>query len=533
MLTVMICDDEINICRLIIRLVQWEALDLSLVGTAHNGNDALAMMIEKKPDIVLTDIRMPVYNGIELASKAQQFGLESRFIVISGYDNFGYAQGAVKASVADYLLKPINAQELNMTLSRVCAQIRENRKEKARQQDIEKQLQDVNLTERNIYIRNVLLGNSAVYTTDMFSACGLHFTESSFGSFAVAFDGDLSASEKDMLAFQLKKLPDNISSDEYTCMKELLTCVDGNFFYGIFNYSNRHEGVIRSYMSDIYYICRKLCAVLPELQVTLAVGATVTEASQLSFSISCALDALHCRANIGSNRVLFFEDIPRELSFRPQLNPSLLSQLSTALDLCDGEAIEQALSPLFKDKGSSHVSYYKLAQELLNYFRQELSASHQSSGYPIENTHSYDQAVQELENAYTAQQMYNIVINYCSGFLSSSKRHGAIQSDIAVEQAKKYISENFAGECSLQAVANYAHLSPNYLSSIFKKKLGISMNAYLTVVRINEAKNLLKNSDISIYEIGERVGYNDPKHFRKVFKDNVGVTPAKYRTLYR
>ena len=109
---------------------------------------------------VLTDIRMPVYNGLELAARARQLGLEAKFIVISGYDNFSYAQDALKASVSDYLLKPINGQELNSALLRLASQIMQEREKRSLVDDIETRLQYMSDVERNIFMKNVVLGNA-------------------------------------------------------------------------------------------------------------------------------------------------------------------------------------------------------------------------------------------------------------------------------------------------------------------------------------------------------------------------------------
>lgn len=533
MLKVLICDDELNICRLIVRLIQWEQLGLSLVGTAQNGKEALAMITEHVPDIVLTDIRMPVFNGIELASKAQQMGLDTRFIVISGYDNFSYAQDALKASVADYLLKPINAQELNAALHKVCIQLKESRREKQQQSHMEDQLENMRSLEREIYIKNILLGNSEAYSASMLDACGLQFAEDNFASFAIIFDS-ASGEGSAFLAQHLDKFMRMISHEEYSCMRELLLCREGNIVFGVFNYGKKFSSVVRSYLDDIYYAGRRLCAVVPELHVTMAIGRTVEAPGQLSASIQSARDALHCRVNVGTDHILTYVDLPGEFKKQPRLDTNTISRLSSCLELCDCGALEHLLKTLFRDNSAGiHVSYYNLANELLSMMHKELTSIRSSDGYSAETPAPYENACASLERAYTADQIRRILMDYCTVMFSLTDRRGALQSDQAVELAKNYIEEHYADKCSLQEIANYSHLSANYLSSIFKKKVGISMNAYLSIKRINSAKTLLKETDEGIFEIGEKVGYHDPKHFRKVFKDNVGISPAKYRNLYR
>ncbi len=532
MLKVLVCDDELNICNLVVRLIRWEQLEMELVGIAQNGRDAMDLIIEQKPDIVLTDIRMPVYNGLELAVRAQQLGIGSRFVVISGYSNFSYAQDALKASVADYLLKPINAQELNDVMERVAGQIRQERDRKNIMENIEDRLQNMVSAEREIFIKNVILGNASAYSPAMLKACGLQFTGNCYGSFMVAYDLENDDAEAAMLLKQqMTKLQDKVRINDYPSLRELLFYQEEQYLYGIFNYADNQMSVVRAYLSDIYYTFRRFGTLLPGLHTTLAVGKTVYEPAFLSESVQSSRDAIHCRINLGTDSLLFYDELPPLLLQRPRLDSALISKLRSCLDLCDMEAISNVFQGLFADTGAAAGSYFKLAYELLNFIQKEQSAS--TIDYSIDEPALYENACAALETVYKPCQISEILLAYCRSATVVIDHRGVTQADRAVELAKKYIAENYGGECALQDVANYAHLSANYLSSTFKKKVGVSMNTYITVTRINEAKRLLKETDDDVYDIGEHVGYRDQKHFRKVFKENVGISPIKYRSLYR
>ena len=533
MLKVLICDDERSICNLIVRLVQWEQLGLSLVGTAQNGKDALEMILEKTPDIVLTDIRMPVYNGLELAARSKQLGVEAKFIVISGYDNFSYAQDALKASVSDYLLKPINGQELNSTLSRIGSQIAQEREKRSKADEFETRLQVMSGVERSIFIKNVVLGNSAAYTPGMLQACGLNFTENRYSSLVVAFDAEQSGESPLSISEPIQaKLKDSFATETYPSLREMVFHLEGNRLYAVFNYAESQNSVVRYYLEDMYYACRKTVSVIPGIHVTLAGGSIVESPERLSDSMNCARDTLHCRCDLGVDRLLFYNDLVPELIHRPRLESAVVARLRSCLELYDAEATENMMRSLFQES-IGRQSSFQLAQELLNFIQKEQGSLQMEEVYTPEEPGIYDQVRVELENAWTAEQLCGILVEFCRTLFRMTERRGAPRTDQSIELAKKYIAENFAGECSLQDVANYAHLSAAYLSSTFKKKVGISMNTYIAVVRINEAKRLLKETDEGIYDIGERVGYRDPKHFRKIFRENVGISPAKYRSLYR
>ena len=120
MLKLLIVDDEINICRLISKLVNWDLLELENAGTAYDGQSALTLAETEKPDIVLTDIRMPNDDGLNFIRKCTQILPDTLFIIISGYHSFEYAKQAIKYGVFDFLTKPINQDDLNSTLFRAC-----------------------------------------------------------------------------------------------------------------------------------------------------------------------------------------------------------------------------------------------------------------------------------------------------------------------------------------------------------------------------------------------------------------------------
>ena len=119
MIRVLVADDEEKACQLICKLIRWEELEMKLVGTASNGIGALQMIEAEHPDLVLTDIRMPGYDGMELLKRARIQNPDMEFIIISGYSHFEYAQTAIRYGLSDYILKPVNEEALNATLQKV------------------------------------------------------------------------------------------------------------------------------------------------------------------------------------------------------------------------------------------------------------------------------------------------------------------------------------------------------------------------------------------------------------------------------
>lgn len=126
MIKVLIADDELRICELIFRLIDWESLGMSVIAVAHDGRETIKIIKNEMPDIVITDIRMPGYNGVDVIRIGKEYNSDIQFIIISGYSQFDYAQNAIHYGVSDYLLKPVKAEELTKALLRIKNRIDKN-----------------------------------------------------------------------------------------------------------------------------------------------------------------------------------------------------------------------------------------------------------------------------------------------------------------------------------------------------------------------------------------------------------------------
>ena len=192
MIKVVIADDEVRICQLILALVDWEALGLKVVGTAHNGLEAIAMVRTLQPNILITDIRMPGCSGLELIDQVKRDDQSLEIVIISGYAHFEYAQQAIKYGVGDYLLKPISKTELTATLQklagRICAQ-RKNAEDEAQQK--EKTQKDVALLRENLISGLLDQKNRKISIGELQEQYGLQVQDGVFQAFLLKMDCQL------------------------------------------------------------------------------------------------------------------------------------------------------------------------------------------------------------------------------------------------------------------------------------------------------------------------------------------------------
>jgi two-component system response regulator YesN len=535
MLRVLVCDDEDNICHLIVKLIDWEHLDMQLAGTAHTGREALSMIVSASPDIVVTDIRMPDIGGIDMINQAQQLGVNTKFIVISGYQYFEYAHGVLRAGVTDYLLKPINGEELNAALRRISQEISRESEKQAHISDMESSISSIREVERRLFIKNVIMGNSMLYTSYQPEICGLNFTGDCFGTMVFCFDGSAGSEAAVSQATDalMRKTEELLGTGNFSCLRDIVTQQQQNCLICVYNYAEKHEGVVRSYLDDIYFSCHKTVCGFSEMHVTMGIGRTVKAMSALSQSVSSALEAVHARIALGVDRVIRDDDLPVVFGAPAVLSQTDAGRLGSCIDLCDQEALLPMLGELFSavnEAGSNPLSCYEFCREVLEVFRKRVAASSYGSA---EGNAIYERAESSLGLVWRREQAQRLLTDAFSEYFDAVRENRSYQNDQPIAMAKEYIAGHYADECSLDDVANHVHLTPNYLSSLFKKKTGVAMNNYIALFRINKAKLLLKETDEPIQDIAGSVGYRDLKHFRRVFKQNVGISPAKYRSLYK
>lgn len=173
MMRVLICDDEVNVCRLLISLINWDALDLELVGLAHTGPEALQKIQDLLPQIVITDVRIPVFDGLELVSRTQALGIHANFIVVSGYQHFEYVHNALRHGIVDYLLKPINREELNNALEVIISRHQKDLYENNRTRNLERSLQQAQKSLVTRYLNDIIGGRAQDLTTENLELYGL------------------------------------------------------------------------------------------------------------------------------------------------------------------------------------------------------------------------------------------------------------------------------------------------------------------------------------------------------------------------
>lgn len=517
-----IVDDEQKICSLIQMLGDWERLSIEICGVFYDGEDALEYILSNAPDIVITDIKMPVYDGLELIEKTREAGIDSSFVIISGYRHFEYAYRSMQFGIVDYLLKPIDRDDLNHTLEKICQNLKNRRIEEHEKADYRSLLQEKALHRHQLLLDDLEKGCVKGDSLEAFN--DYYQTDFAPGRFRVLLL-HTSLPQLHLSSSSFLSHAAEIAQDVFSGPCKTLTLQNHYGIFCLLSYPESSSVLVPDNISRFFNRLRSLSDIYGNFSLVIGSGDEAKSCLDLPRSFEKAVIYARSKLFVGWEKVISF--LPRPLKERPEplLAERQLKQLKDALDLHSVSAVSQWFANwrdgLAPDQLIDPRPLYQARDEILSLV---------AGLFSLED---------ELDDIFMwsdcARNVFDF-INKLSAFAVSAleKRLAAIAEEetLPIRKAKEYIRRNYALPISLEEVAEKADYNPAYFSSLFKKHTGQNFSDYLTEVRIEQAKELLKSTRDSVTDIAERVGYTDSKYFRKLFKKVTGIRPNDYRKLY-
>lgn len=534
MLKVLICDDEGKVCKLIKNLIEWDELGLSLCGIAYTGQKALEIIESRRPDIVVTDIRMPDLDGLELVKRVRELNPDTQFIIISGYQYFEYAQTALRFGISDYLLKPINKEELNSALSVVSERISHRQKYQMDQEQIRATL-DHSLVKLEEYQVNAILFQEPLISLDALTSenANLRFSGNTFNVCALAFDAPVpECNVTPGIASAIAKTMSYIRSSTAEFFTDLLCAHTDNYIYCVINYQESLGSAVKLFFDQLLYNARKFSDAFEGTSVTIGIGTPVRSYENIKASVRTALDAIHSRISYGINRIIYYSHFSPEGIQEFHLHSQEIQTLGRITDSLNSSEYSAFLKELFEraSDGSAPFLLYYLSEEIFSAFLQHLF----NSRYIRLDTRQLQRQFQRrLQFIWNKKQLIQLLTDFFDEYVQSVQAKNDTEMDYPIRQAVSYVEKHYMEDCSLTAAADFAHLSPTYFSTFFKQKMGVNFHSYVARYRMEIAKQHLRDSDKTIQEIASLLTYSNPKHFRHLFKKYVGISPAQFRDLYR
>jgi two-component system response regulator YesN len=546
MIKVLIADDEIHICRLIQALIQWDSLEMEPVGVANNGMEAIGLVKEKKPDILITDIRMPGCSGLELIKEAKQLIPDLQILIISGYAHFEYAQQAMKYGVGDYILKPIKQDELNSTLMRMAEKWKSTRSIEDRLVQAAQTSQDINRLRRSL-IEDMLDDNEFRLDDDSIVSAyhvkAVH--DCTYQPFEIRIDRNLQDINMNTTRVIYEKT-ERILSDglKGVCADSVILFRD-MAAYGIMVYGAGQHGCmtgnrpaenrdsrngfgvnIRNTLRDAMRKAEEEAGPLGSFEFTAALGREVMTPGRLKE----AFDELHViiltRITEGTGRVYEETEAPSAID-RPAVISRFTSDIEKKTDTLSLKDTEEILHDL-RDSALAvpDIRGREIYRIVIDAGR--IFLSRMINGSP-------EREIDEFMNTCRGCGSVDMIFEALGNMMREEvrKRDEALENATVrpVREAKKYICEHYSEPVTLEEISSMLGFSPSYFSVLFKKDTG-GFAKYLTQVRMDEAKRLLRETDTPVSRIAEQVGYMDQKHFTQTFRKLAGINPGEYRKLY-
>lgn len=514
---VILVDDEVYTRKGLIKLIDWEACGFHVVGEADNGEDALELIRSIRPDLVITDIRMPVLDGLGLIRQLiEEEDKPPVFVIISGYDDFSYAQQAVRYGVHDFILKPIDEVEFTEMLSRLNERLRQEREEKEREKRLENQA-----------MIEAIIKNEAEE------------------SFVATWEEQLNMTSSDTLYYMFVELNDHhpwgpteeIPLHRFLEQVEraLQDLVEAQPLY-VHEHRNRvgvivPERVLKPYHNHIRSFAEALQGKIKvrDGRVFIYTGCPVQGLAGLRSAYESAKEALlykyvHDRDGIvvhshGSECTVQYMPVDQELHHRliEQIEEFKLEELDRTIKRMFLRFQENRYAP-----EAVKMNIHQGVLGVIDIIRS-MDGEEQSLGSlaPIIGWHDLNLSLRELQRLFTA---FAIESGRYIGELRKEQQRGGIH------KIRAYIEEHYHENISLKSIAATFYMNPVYLGQLFRKTYGIYFNDFLLQLRIGEAKRLLRQTDLRIYEVADRVGFSNPDYFVTQFEKLEKLTPSEYRS---
>ncbi|MGI6010353.1 MAG: response regulator transcription factor [Ruminococcus sp.] len=536
MLKVLIADDEKGICRLLQYLIDWKSYGMEIIKTVHTGMDAIKCIEEDHPDIVITDVCMPGYSGIDIIKRIKTKDPEIHFIIISGYREFEYARDALKYGADDYLLKPIKKEELAAALGRIINERIEKLQNKSSHEVLKQYVQDTTRKLREDFAVHLLKGDIDPSWLS-FSYCQekLHRDFSKDGFLCVSVKADVPGekiSYEERRDFFYKK--GALILEQLAQEREIVCCsgIYGDILLAVFNFRqadlSETDAVLHRFIFNIRELMKQQSL---HLQVTVGKGELVGQMSQLSRSMQHCAVALWERIVKNSDGIVEYQNYMDSFELAPyQSYKKKLLKVLESFDIFEACLILDEISQKAGNDGKlSGFGYYTLSKELAStiFLGIDIQFSKEKLGKEKEIL-SF-----RLENSNSCQELFDSLKEYIQTVFKKLEQKKEKISRKPIREAKEYIAQHFREEdMDLETVSSAVGFNASYFSRIFKEETGKKFIEYLTDMRMQESQKLLTETDLPVSKIAEIVGYRDDKYFSRAFKKYSGLKPKEYRKLY-
>lgn len=511
----MLCDDNEIILEGLSRQIDWKGLGIVLAGTAADGQDAWDQMKNKPPDILITDIRMPYVDGLELSRRAKELNPNIVILIISAYDDFEYARTAMHLRALDYILKPIEPDAMNRALANAVTHCRQFHHDKR-----------MMVTQR---LRNAAIQESGPDTADT-SWSELNFDPGSYCCYIqIELDEHSLGKLSDDIRYTLERRFSDLNQLFFKDSLYLLESRQYSYSLCITSPSRMELAIQRKLLVD------SIRSQFPYeggyCDVSIAFGTIIQGIEHLHKSVNTCHEACKLHFIKGSNADIYYEEVESYIYNGPADThgyPIPDARLITFIKDQNKEGITKELGQLktwLYRKGSESYLYMTFS---LGSFYTHLMKELGESGINLQDI--FEDPIEEFKKVAAGGTLESSIENLkqnlfriCDSISINKSRYGRL-----IDQAILYIQNHYmSSSFSIEEVAGAVCLSTSYFSTVFRSETGVTFTDYLIRIRMEKAKGLLENTNMKMYEISSQVGYENAAYFSAAFKRYYGKSPSE------
>ncbi len=528
---ILIVEDDFVVRQGIRYSFEWEKYDLTICGDAANGKQGLELVKTMDPDIILTDIRMPIMDGLAFAENVFLEKPDAKIIILSGYDDFTYAKKAIHLGVYDYLLKPIDADELLKCICKLRDEIYEEEKKKNR---LEKQgmFMKTYETERFGSIMEKVIKPSFPEQKEQvlkeLSAIGFTFSNSAYKVLILALENFLlltrnhTREEKEWLTSLIKGVVKETFGNG--CRTQCF--INGRSHFVILL---GYDVVSKLYLEDCYQRLINRITEEAGFLCTISCGMEKEHIEEIYLSYQEAVSALRLHTSRIDNNVFQYSDenIRDNYGFLDIQEEE--KQLMNDILKYDTKSVQMYMNAIFQKAVEEQEPFEKVNATCVRLASAVFSVLDEMGVYFREESYSYQDTLMAIQQYHSVKHLKQFMMGFMKKVSECLEKVEKKKFSSVVDQAVEYVKKNFKEEISVKSISAELFITPNYFSQIFKSQMGMNFIDYLNEVRIAYAKELLKDSRLKAYEVAEMSGYQNYKYFNTVFKKYTGYSPKEYR----
>ena len=528
-LKVLIVDDEYLIRNHLKRLISWEEMGMEIAGEAVSASQALDLIDKTVPDIIFTDICMPLMDGIEFSKVVVEKYPHIKIVIITGHDEFDYAKRSINLGISNFILKPINRDEIRKAALELKSKIEQERSHIKEYEKLKQRLDEIRPYLLEKFLNELIVGElDQTEITEKLNYFKIDLNhESDVFQTAVV---DVSSSIRGIGEKEEEQILLAMNCSDL--IKKVLREDEGVLVF----FDNSRKIVILSNNEslDISECCETIKVLLInrcKCFVSIGIGNKIHGLTNIKATYSEACDALNYRVVIGKNQVINYNDITynSDQSWRgiPNKGEKLDFLIKTGLKQDAMELIDQLFS---ESSFNQSITIENLRLEAFDVIKVCMRVLLEYKIDTLNTEGKNSQPYEEMFRLDNLLEMKNYLKSLVGGVIDKIHNFNKKKGNLLVAQIQEYIEQNLHNsEISLSSIAKQFFVSPSYLCRLFKQETNQTVVEYITKERMECAAKLLRETDLKVYQIVERVGINDPNYFGTIFKKYTGLSMNEFR----